>query len=61
VIDDAAEDPTTIIRGYIGTKRYLRILWTQTGTHTNGTPIAGVIILGNPNYVPVTQPTELGG
>lgn len=61
VINDAAEDPTTIVRLYRGAKRYVRILWTQTGTHTNGTPISGVIILGRPNYIPVTQPAELGG
>ncbi len=61
VIDAAAEDPTTIIRGYRGTKKYLRILWTATGTHTNGTPIAGLIVLGRPWRVPTTQVTELGG
>jgi polyisoprenoid-binding protein YceI len=61
VINAGAEDPTTIIRGYRGTKRYLRILFTQTGTHTNGTPIAGVVILGRPVRIPVTQVAELGG
>jgi hypothetical protein len=59
-IDAAAEDPTTIVRRYFGSKRYVRILWTQTGTHTNGTPLAGVVVLGNPNHIPVTQPTETG-
>ena len=59
-IDAAAEDPTTIIRLYRGTKRYVRIVWTVTGTHTNGTPIAGIVVLGRPNKIPVTQPTELG-
>jgi hypothetical protein len=61
VINAAAEDPTTIVRGYKGSKRYLRILLTQTGTHTNGTPISGVIVLKNPIYVPITPVTELGG
>lgn len=61
VINAAAEDPTIVVRGYIGSKRYLRILFTQTGTHTNGTPIAGVILLGNPNITPITPVTELGG
>lgn len=61
VIDAAAEDPTTVVRLYRGTARYIRIFWDATGTHTNGTPIAGVIILGRPNKIPVTQPTELGG
>lgn len=61
VIDAAAEDPTTIIRGYRGSKRYVRIVWTATGTHSNGTPIAGLCLLEQPNYIPVTQPAELGG
>ncbi len=61
VINAAEEDPTTIIRSYTGKKAYVRILWTQTGTHTNGTPLAGLIILGDPVYFPVTQVTELGG
>lgn len=60
VINAPAEDPTTIVRGYKGVKRYLRILFTQTGTHTNGTPIAGVILLGRPNVIPTVQETELG-
>lgn len=59
-IDAAAEDPTNLVREYRGTKRYVRIVWTATGTHTNGTPIAGFVILGRPDYIPVTQPTELG-
>lgn len=59
-IDAAAEDPTQIVRNYRGTKRYVRILWTATGTHTNGTPIAGVAILGNPNQIPPGQLSELG-
>lgn len=61
VINAAAEDPTTIIRAYTGKKAYVRILWTQTGTHTNGTPISGLVILSAPIYFPVTQVTELGG
>ncbi len=60
IINAAAEDPTTIVRNYIGSKRYVRIFWDSTGTHTNGTPIAGIVILGRPNQIPVTQPTELG-
>lgn len=59
-IDAAAEDPTLIVREYTGGKRYVRIVWTATGTHTNGTPIAGFVALGNPLKAPVTQVTELG-
>jgi len=61
VIDAAAEDPTTVLRVYHGAKRYLRIVFEQTGTHTNGTPISAVIVLGNPNKIPVTQVAALGG
>lgn len=61
IIDAAAEDPTTVIREYRGTKRYLRIVFEQTGTHTNGTPISAVILLGRPSDIPVTQPAALGG
>jgi hypothetical protein len=60
LIDAGAEDPTLIVRRYFGKLRYVRILWTQTGTHTNGTPLAGTIILSNPLHMPVTQVTELG-
>jgi hypothetical protein len=61
VINAAAEDPTTVIRGYKGSKRWLRVLFTQTGTHTNGTPISAVVLLGRPNNIPVTQVAALGG
>jgi hypothetical protein len=60
LIDAAAEDPTTIVRHYIGKLRYVRILWTQTGTHTNGTPLCGVVVLSAPLHTPQTQTTELG-
>jgi hypothetical protein len=53
VIDDPAEDDVVIARAYVGAKRYLRILFTQTGTHTNGTPIAAVVIKGKPRHAPV--------
>lgn len=60
LIDAAAEDPTTLVRQYIGSKAYVRMIATQTGTHTNGTPLSAVILLGSPRKAPVTQPTELG-
>ena len=60
LIDAAAEDPTTIVRHYIGKLRYVRILWTQTGTHSNGTPLCGAVILSQPVQFPQTQTTELG-
>lgn len=59
-IDAEAEDPTMLVRQYTGTKAYVRMKATATGTHTNGTPIAAVVLLGRYRKQPVTQPTELG-
>jgi hypothetical protein len=60
IINAAAEDPTTIIRLYVGSMRYVRIFWNATGTHTNGTPISGVCLLSKPLRAPITQTAELG-
>lgn len=60
IINAAAEDPTTIIRLYRGGKRYVRIFWDSTGTHTNGTPISGICLLSKPLHGPITQVAELG-
>lgn len=54
VIDDAAEDPATMVVGYRGTKRYLRALVTFTGTHTAGIPISAVIVRGHPKVAPTS-------
>lgn len=51
VIDDAAEDPATIVWGYKGSKRYIRVFDDTTGTHTNGTPISAVVVRGRPRHV----------
>lgn len=51
VIDDAAEDPATIVWGYKGSQRYIRVFDDTTGTHTNGTPIAAVVVKGRPRHV----------
>jgi hypothetical protein len=61
IINAAAEDPTTVIRLYRGSKKYVRIFWDATGTHTNGTPISGLCILSCPLHGPITQTAELGG
>jgi hypothetical protein len=60
LIDAAAEDPTIISRRYKGSKAYVRMLGTKTGTHTNGTPLAALVICGKAIHTPVTQETELG-
>jgi hypothetical protein len=60
LIDAAAEDPTMLVRRYKGSKAYVRMLGTQTGTHTNGTPLAAIVVLADPLHAPVTQETETG-
>ena len=52
-IDAAAEDDASYAIGYNGTKRYVRVACTKTGTHTNGTPICAVGIT-MPIHRPVT-------
>jgi len=59
VINEPTEDDMTITRMYRGSLRYVRILFTQTGTHTNGTPLSAVAVMGQPNHIPVTQETEV--
>ncbi len=52
VIDAAAEDEVVQAVGYKGAKRFIRLLLTFTGTHTVGTPISGVAVLGSPRHGP---------
>lgn len=53
VIDDNAEDATVVKFGYKGSKRYVKAVAAKTGTHTNGTPIGIVAVLGSPADAPV--------
>ncbi len=53
VIDSSTEDEQAYSFGYKGTKRYMRGVATPTGTHTNGTPIGMLALLGDPAYSPV--------
>jgi hypothetical protein len=52
VIDAPAEDQVVIQRNYVGGKRYVRVLITFTGTHTNGTPISALVVKGNARHAP---------
>jgi hypothetical protein len=54
VIDAPAEDSTVFKCGYRGTKRYVRVVFNVTGTHSSGTPIGVIAIQGNANYAPVS-------
>ena len=53
VINSTALDETTYLFGYRGAKRYLKAIATPTGTHSTGTPIGVVALLGNAAYSPV--------
>lgn len=46
LIDDPAEAPAVHKIGYIGAKRYIRVVDNRTGTHTTGTPTSAVVVRG---------------
>jgi hypothetical protein len=52
VIDAPTEDQVAVQRNYVGGKRYVRVLVTFTGTHTNGTPISAVVVKGHARHAP---------
>jgi hypothetical protein len=54
VVDAAAEDEVVIQRGYIGKKRYIRVIIDHTGTHTNGFPYSALVLKGFPRHAPVS-------
>ena len=54
-IDAPAEDTRKIRVGYLGTKRYARLRFKFTGTHTNGIPIAEIGILGHVHAAPTAD------
>ena len=47
-LDDNAESPSVHEIGYLGGKRYIRVVVDATGSHSNGTPMAAVVIKGDP-------------
>lgn len=52
VVDDNTEDEATYVVGYLGSKRYVRPVFTFAGTHTNGIEVASDVILAKPKYAP---------
>jgi hypothetical protein len=48
----AAADTAPTELGYIGGKRYLKVLADFSGTHATGTPISVVLVKGNGVYKP---------
>jgi len=49
-LDDNAETPQVTSIGYVGGKRYVRVVADFTGTHSNGSPIAASVIKGHPRH-----------
>ena len=41
--------------GYVGGKRYVRLVLAKSGTHSNGTPISGMIVKSRPRSAPVSN------
>jgi hypothetical protein len=50
-LDANAEAPAVHQLSYVGGKQYIRVVDDRTGTHTNGTPTAAVVVKGNPRHV----------
>ena len=51
----AHADPATYRFGYVGSRRYLKLLADFSGTHGTGTPIAAIALLGQPQLAPVAN------
>lgn len=53
-VDDAAEDAAVYRVGYIGNKRYVRVVATAANT-PGGTPLCIVAVLGKPGLAPTAD------
>lgn len=53
-VDGAAEDATTYRLGYIGIKRYIRVVATAADT-PGATPLSVLVILGRPSLAPTAD------
>ena len=49
-LDANGETPQLTTIGYVGGKRYIRVVADFTGTHSNGSPIAVSVIKGHPRH-----------
>ena len=49
-LDANGETPQVTSIGYVGGKRYVRVVADFTGSHSNGTPIAVSVIKGHPRH-----------
>lgn len=46
-------DPSITRVGYVGNRRYLKLLADFSGTHGTGTAMAATVVKGNPRHAPV--------
>lgn len=53
-INAAAEDTAVFVVGTKNTLRYLRAVFNFTGTHSTGTPMGALIVLGHAAVLPIT-------
>lgn len=52
---DASGDASAIYKaGYLGNKRYVRVVVNFTGTHSTGTSLSVAAYKSNPDYAPVS-------
>ena len=42
---------------YVGSKRWIRVVWKVTGTHTTGTSASALVVRANPRVKPTVQGT----
>ena len=48
--DDNSEAPAIAAIGYVGGKRYVRVVADHTGTHSTGTPYGAMMLKGAPRH-----------
>jgi hypothetical protein len=58
VCNSTSKDNQIIVRGYKGTKRWVRVTATLTGSDSGTTLTSCFVILGNPTIIPTTPVTE---
>ena len=63
VLDAATDDQCTQVVGYLGDKRYIRVLldYTSAGTHPNGCYVSADAILGNARHGSAVDATPTSG
>ena len=58
VLNATTKDQQVLVRGYKGSKRWVRVTATLTGSDSGTCPTSCTVILGNPTIIPTTPVTE---